>query len=67
MNLWEKNRKLLSLETDLPVTPGDSRSNTLSGPEESRDLAGYLTFLEAIGAFESKKTEVKIYPEEFQL
>ncbi len=35
--------------------------------EADRDLASYLTFLEAIGAFESRKTDVKIYSEEFKL
>ena len=67
MNLPEKNRKLLALETDLPLTPEDFRAMSPPHHEEDRNLAGYLIFLEAIGAFKSKKTGVKIYPEEFEL
>ncbi len=68
MNLPAKeNRKLLTLETDLPLTPEDFRAMSRPHPEEDRDLAGYLIFLEAIGAFKTRKTEVKIYSEEFSL
>jgi hypothetical protein len=67
MSLPEKNRRLFALETDLPVGLGDFQTTPSLDPEENSDLAGYLAFLEAIGAFKTKKTEVKIYPEEFQL
>ena len=68
MNLPAKeNRKLLTLETDLPLTPEDFRAMSRLILRKTVDLAGYLIFLEAIGAFKTKKTEVKIYSEEFSL
>ena len=67
MNLPAKNRKLHTLETDLPLTPEDIRAMSPPQPEQDSDLAGYLIFLETIGAFKTKKTEVKIYSEEFRL
>ena len=67
MNLPEKNRKLLALETDLPLTPEDFRAMSPPHHEEDRNLDGYFIFLEAIGAFKSRKTGVKIYSEEFKL
>jgi hypothetical protein len=67
MNLPEKTRKLLSLETDLRLTAEDFRAMSPPHHEADHDLAGYLIFLEAIGAFKSKKTGVKIYLEEFEL
>ena len=67
MSLPEKDRKLLALETALPLTPVDFQAMSQPPREEDRDLAGYLTFLEEIGAFSSKKTKVEIYSEEFEL
>jgi hypothetical protein len=67
MNSPGINSRLLSLETDLPLTPEDYRAMNPPHHEEDHDLAGYFIFLEAIGAFKSKKTEVKIYSELFQL
>jgi hypothetical protein len=67
MSLSGKNKELLSLETDLPLTREDFRAMSQNPLEADRDLASYLTFLEAIGAFESKKTDLKIYSERFKL
>ena len=67
MSLPEKDRKLLALETDLAPTPVEFQAMNQPPREEDRDLAGYLTFLEEIGAFSSKKTKVKIYSEQFEL
>jgi|WetSurMetagenome_2_1015567.scaffolds.fasta_scaffold07504_3 hypothetical protein len=67
MSLSGKNKDLLSLETDLPLTREDVKAMSQHPLVADRDLANYLTFLEAIGAFESRKTDVKIYSEEFKL
>ncbi len=67
MSLPEKDRKLLALETAFPLTPVDFQTMGQPPREEDRDLAGYLSFLEEIGAFSSKKTKVKIYSERFEL
>jgi hypothetical protein len=67
MNLPEESRKLLSLETDLHLTPEDFRVMSQPHHETDHDLASYLIFLEAIGAFKSKKIGAKICLEEFEL
>jgi hypothetical protein len=68
MSLPERDSKLLALETALPLTQEDFQTMGQPLRQEDRDLAGYLTFLEEIGAFSSKKTKkVEIYSEEFEL
>ncbi len=67
MSLPVEDKRLLILEIDLPLTPEDFQAMRQPPREEDRNLLGYLTFLEEIGAFASKKTEVKIYSEEFKL
>jgi hypothetical protein len=58
---------MLELENDLLLTPEDFLIMRKPPPHESEDLASYLDFLEAIGAFASKKVKGKLYPEEFCL
>ena len=67
MNSPVGSSRLLALETDLPLTPEDVRAMRRPSPETNHDLASYIIFLETIGAFKTKKTAVKIYPEEFTL
>ena len=67
MNLPVRSKKLLNLEADLPLTPEDFHAMSAPHPKEDQDLADYLIFLETIGAFNTKKTEVKIYQDEFSL
>jgi len=67
MNSRATSSRLLALETDLPLTPEDVRAMRRPSPETNHDLASYIIFLETIGAFKTKKTAVKIYPEEFTL
>lgn len=67
MNSSVRNSKLLALETDLPLTPEDLRATRRPFPETNADLAGYLMFLQVIGAFKTRKTMVKIYTGEFTL
>lgn len=67
MNSSARNSRRLALETDLPMTPEDVRTLRRPSPEPNHDLASYLMFLETIGAFRTRKTAVKIYPEEFTL
>jgi hypothetical protein len=72
VNLSEKNKKiltkkLLDLESDLPLTPEDFRAMKHSSGGHVPDLAGYITWLEEIGAFKTRKADPKIYPERFEL
>ncbi len=67
MNSSARNSRWLTLETDLPLTPEEVRAMRRPSPETNHDLASYLMLLEMIGAFKTKKTAVKIYPEEFTL
>ena len=67
MNSPVGSSRLLALETDLPLTPEDVRAMRRPSPETNHDLASYIIFLETIGAFRTRKTAVKIYPEEFTL
>jgi len=67
MNSSARNSRLLALETDLPLTPEDVRAMRPPFPEINHDLASYIMFLKTIGAFKTRKTAVKIYPEEFTL
>ena len=67
MNLPMSSKKILDLEADLALTPEDFRAMGQKPPVEDRDLSSYLDFLEEIGAFETRKTDVKIYEEQFEL
>ena len=72
MSLQEKtkelpNKKLLDLESGLALTPEDFRAMKRSGRGHDMDLAGYIMWLEEIGAFKTRKADAKIYPERFEL
>ncbi len=72
MNLQEKtkqllNKKLLDLESGLTLTPEDFRAMKRSPGGHDLDLAGYIKWLEEIGAFKTRKADAKIYPERFEL
>ena len=58
---------MLELENDLPLTPEDFLIMRTPPPHDPEDLASYLDFLEAIGAFASKKEAGRLYTEEFCL
>ena len=58
---------MLELENDLPLTPEDFLIMRTPPPHDPEDLASYLDFLEAIGAFDSKKAKARLYPEKFCL
>jgi hypothetical protein len=59
--------RLLDLESGLPLTPKDFRAMKRCVGGHDLDLAGYLMWLEQIGAFKTSKTDVKIYQERFEL
>jgi hypothetical protein len=61
------NKKLLDLESGLALTRRDFRAMKRSRGGHDLDLAGYIIWLEEIGAFETRKADAKIYPERFEL
>lgn len=61
------SKKLLDLESGLALTPEDFRAMRSSRGGHDPDLAGYIMWLEEIGAFKTRKADVKIFPERFQL
>lgn len=67
MNLAKSSKVILDLETDLALTREDFQAMSRKLPLADRDLSSYLDFLEDIGAFETQKTDVKIYGEQFEL
>lgn len=67
MSLQGKNKGWIDLERDMTIIPEDTVAmRRPEGGENSHDLSEYLYFLEAIGAFATRKTEVKIYKERFE-
>lgn len=62
-------RKNLDLERDLLLTKKDVEYMERARFEKAGevDLSAYLDFLEEIEAFKAKKTEIKIYPCDFEL
>ena len=62
-----KNEKMLDLEKGLSLSPEDMRAMSEPPRPGKWNLLEYITFLEEIGAFRTRKTEVKIYPEPFKL
>ncbi|HYA43091.1 MAG TPA: hypothetical protein VEF34_17445 [Syntrophobacteraceae bacterium] len=70
MSLPEKGdktlaKKLLNLESDLPL--GQPQAMEDPGSRHTPDLAAYITWLEEIGAFKTRKADPAIYPERFEL
>jgi hypothetical protein len=61
------NKTLLDLESGLPLTRKDFRAMKRSRGGHDLDLAGYIIWLEEIGAFETRKADAKIYAERFEL
>jgi hypothetical protein len=61
-----ENREMLTLETDLPVSPEDLQPlSTRFLGRCAGDLAAYLDFLQEIGAFESRKEHAEVYSQPF--
>lgn len=58
---------MLNLEEDLLLAEQDFAAMRSLLNENSIDLQGYLDFLEAIGAFDGKKPDAKLYAEMFEL
>lgn len=68
MSLPRKSRKPIDLEADIPLTSADFEAMRQPLHDQDQgDLAAYLKFLDEIGAFTSKKVDVKIYSEDFEL
>ena len=72
MSLPEKCKNLLSnrlldLDSGLVLTPEDCRAMKRTSCGGNMDLAGYIMWLEEIGAFKTRKIDAKIYPERFEL
>ncbi len=61
------NKKLLDLESGLPLTRKDFLAMKRSRGGHDLNLAGYIIWLEEIGAFETRKVNPKIYAERFEL
>ena len=57
----------MDLQADIPLTAEDIEAMRQFPHETDQDLGAYLTFLDEIGAFTSKKGGVKAYSEEFEL
>jgi hypothetical protein len=56
---------MLEIEKDLPLTAEEFLVMRAPSSRDPQDLAAYPDFLEAVGAFESKKAEARLYAEEF--
>ena len=72
MSLPEKCKNLLGtglldLDSGLVLTPDDCRAMKRTSCGCDMDLAGYIMWLEEIGAFKTRKAGAKIYPERFEL
>ncbi len=67
MNLPGESNILPDLESGLPLTPEDFQAMKRSDSMHDLDLAGYIAWLEEIGAFKTRKVDVQIYPERFEL
>ncbi len=69
MTSSEKSKKsnIINLETDLSLTQKDFTAMRKKPFKKDQDLEGYIDFLEAIGAFKSKKIKTKFYDAEFEL
>ena len=69
MTSSEKSKKsnTIDLETDLSLSKEDFTAMRKKPFKKERDLKGYIDFLEAIGAFKSKKIKTKFYNAEFEL
>jgi len=69
MKSSKKNKKNnnLKLENDLLLSAEDFASMKKNSSRKDQDLEAYLSFLDDIGAFESKKIKLKFYDAEFEL
>ena len=69
MTSSEKSKKSnnIDLETDLSLSQKDFTAMRKKPFKKDQDLEGYIDFLEAIGAFKSKKIKTKFYDAEFEL
>ncbi len=61
------SNRLLDLNSDLVLTPEDFQAMKRSSCGCDLGLAGYIEWLEEIGAFKTRKIDPKIYPERFEL
>ena len=62
-----QSEKLLDLESGFALTPGDFQAMKRRRGGQDMDLAGYIMWLEEIGAFKTRKADAKIYRERFEL
>jgi hypothetical protein len=69
MTSSEKSKKSnnINLEIDLSLSQKDFTAMRKKPFKKDQDLEGYIDFLEAIGAFKSKKIKTKFYDAEFEL
>lgn len=61
------SEKLLDLESGFVLTPGDFQAMKKRRGGHDLDLAGYIMWLEEIGALKTRKADAKIYQERFEL
>ena len=61
------SNRLLDLDSGLVLTPEDFQAMKRMSCGCDVDLAGYIMWLEEIGAFKTRKIDAKIYPERFEL
>ncbi len=62
-----QSEKLLDFESGFALTPGDFQAMKRRWGGQDLDLAGYIMWLEEIGAFKTRKADAKIYRERFEL
>ena len=62
-----EKQELLDPESGLPLTPKDFQAMKRWAGGHDLDLAGYIMWLEQIGAFKTRKVDPKIYPVRFEL
>jgi len=67
MSSQAKKIPVHNLESAMPLSPEDFPVMGAPPCIERRDLAGYLEFLDEIGAFETRKRPPRIYDEIFEL
>ena len=62
-----KKNKDINLEADFLLSQKDFIAMRKKPFKKEQNLEGYIDFLEAIGAFKSKKVKAKFYDAEFEL
>jgi hypothetical protein len=67
MSSQDKKIRVHDLKSAIPLSREDSRVMGAPPCVDPPDLAGYLEFLDEIGAFEVRKQPPRIYDEIFEL